>query len=376
METLEPPAERQLRAVAAVTTLAAAAPCRYGSHRVIEPAGALPQAAWRLDNTPIAARQRDPLRRRGAQHRLGLVPADRRSRRRAMTKRIAAHILGRSPSAESSTTRSPGSGGMFVGRVRRDRRCTAGARRPARGRPDRLARLAHADAARASTTVRADRPGDRARLGARPAVLFESGALREAPPRHPRPTSRSPSSTSPARRRKSGGWPTRARRVVVIGADGKSGHARLRAGEGARRASSGRVIGIAPDRARRRARACCSKPGSSMPSSRPTRATRSPSSQRSRGACPSSPISRINCVNVPGTELASILCDARRRDRLLLLDEHVVHGRRTGRRGRRQRRDDGHRKRLRERTRRDRACRPCASIRRFTRYFIERYQAA
>lgn len=28
--------------------------CRYGSHRVIEPAGALPQAAWRIDNTPQA----------------------------------------------------------------------------------------------------------------------------------------------------------------------------------------------------------------------------------------------------------------------------------------------------------------------------------
>jgi len=28
--------------------------CRVGSHRVIEPKGALPQTAWKLDNTPIA----------------------------------------------------------------------------------------------------------------------------------------------------------------------------------------------------------------------------------------------------------------------------------------------------------------------------------
>src|SRR6202011_3484600 len=28
--------------------------CRLGSHRVIEPKGALPQAAWRIDNTPRA----------------------------------------------------------------------------------------------------------------------------------------------------------------------------------------------------------------------------------------------------------------------------------------------------------------------------------
>ena len=28
--------------------------CRYGSHRVLEPVDALPQSAWRLDNTPIA----------------------------------------------------------------------------------------------------------------------------------------------------------------------------------------------------------------------------------------------------------------------------------------------------------------------------------
>lgn len=28
--------------------------CRYGSHRVLEPSGALPQNAWRVDNTPRA----------------------------------------------------------------------------------------------------------------------------------------------------------------------------------------------------------------------------------------------------------------------------------------------------------------------------------
>jgi hypothetical protein len=31
-----------------------ATPCPLGTHRVIEPAGVLPQAAWRLDATPVA----------------------------------------------------------------------------------------------------------------------------------------------------------------------------------------------------------------------------------------------------------------------------------------------------------------------------------
>ncbi len=27
--------------------------CRYGTHRVIEPKGVLPQAAWKIDNSPV-----------------------------------------------------------------------------------------------------------------------------------------------------------------------------------------------------------------------------------------------------------------------------------------------------------------------------------
>src|ERR1700690_3367721 len=33
---------------------AAGRPCALGSHRVIEPPGALPQNAWKIDNAPVA----------------------------------------------------------------------------------------------------------------------------------------------------------------------------------------------------------------------------------------------------------------------------------------------------------------------------------
>ena len=29
--------------------------CKFGTHRVIEPAGVLPQPAWKIDNTPEIA---------------------------------------------------------------------------------------------------------------------------------------------------------------------------------------------------------------------------------------------------------------------------------------------------------------------------------
>ena len=34
-----------------------------GAHRVLEPPGAMPQDAWRIDNTPVARDERDAVRR-------------------------------------------------------------------------------------------------------------------------------------------------------------------------------------------------------------------------------------------------------------------------------------------------------------------------
>ena len=76
----------------------------------------MPQAAWRLDNTPVALRQRDSLRRRDAQHRFRVVQADRRCMRRD-AKRIAEHIVGIVNERGKQHNPVTGSGGMFIGSV-------------------------------------------------------------------------------------------------------------------------------------------------------------------------------------------------------------------------------------------------------------------
>ncbi|MBV8150280.1 MAG: hypothetical protein JOY59_01885, partial [Candidatus Eremiobacteraeota bacterium] len=88
--------------------------CRFGTHRVLEPAGDLPQTAWRLDNTP-RARENEILCRVEA---LSLDSASFRQIREAAgddRERIAKTI--RATVAERGKMHNPvtGSGGIFIG---------------------------------------------------------------------------------------------------------------------------------------------------------------------------------------------------------------------------------------------------------------------
>ncbi|MBD5657782.1 MAG: L-erythro-3,5-diaminohexanoate dehydrogenase, partial [Candidatus Eremiobacteraeota bacterium] len=91
--------------------------CRLGSHRVLEPAGALPQAAWKLDATAVA-RENEILCDVEA---LNIDSASFRQILEASggdESRVAQHIV--ALVAERGKHHNPvtGSGGMFVGRVR------------------------------------------------------------------------------------------------------------------------------------------------------------------------------------------------------------------------------------------------------------------
>ena len=150
------------------------------------------------------------------------------------------------------------------------------------------------------------------------------------------------------------------RRVVVIGADGKSGILACAQAESA--SGRGPRDRRRADAARRR-RALAARTPARRQLHRGRRARRAGDlATRSPTLLPALADLTINCVNVPGTELASILCATRRRHRLLLFDEHVVHGGGARRRRRRQRRHDDHRQRLREGPRATSRCRRCATI--------------
>ncbi|MGH7728389.1 MAG: L-erythro-3,5-diaminohexanoate dehydrogenase, partial [Vulcanimicrobiaceae bacterium] len=91
--------------------------CEYGSHRVLEPAGALPQAAWRLDPSP-------PAREHELCCEVEALCIDSASFRQideacgGDTERIAAHVLALVRERGKLHNPVTGSGGMFVGRVR------------------------------------------------------------------------------------------------------------------------------------------------------------------------------------------------------------------------------------------------------------------
>ncbi len=274
-----------------------------GTHRVLEPAGAMPQDAWRVDNTPIA----------GASEILCDVDAlniDSASFRQIAEccqfdpDRIAERIV--AIVAERGKQHNPvtGSGGMFVGRV-----------------------LAIGDELRAKIDLRVgqriaslvsltltplqiesvrsvDVPTGRIWVRGK-AVLFESGLWARLPSDIDEGVALAVLDVA--------GAPAQVRRlcspggtVVVVGAGGKSGllacaQAKSRVGP------QGRVIGIVPN--------------GSTPSAELLRRERFvdalvvadardalDTSGRVAASVPELADLVVNCVNVPGTELASILC--------------------------------------------------------------------
>jgi L-erythro-3,5-diaminohexanoate dehydrogenase len=287
----------------AAATLARGIDCPLGTHRVLAPAGALPQAAWRLDNTPVARANEV------------LCAVDVLNIDSASFTQIAAHCGGNADAIaahihETVATRGKqhnavtGSGGMFVGRIaavgdaRADRASLAPGERIASLvsltlTPLHLEEIFAVDLATHRVRVRGS------------AVLFASGIFAKLPDDIATDVALSVLDVA--------GAPAQVRRlaepgqtVCVIGADGKSGvlacaQAKTRVGP------AGRVVGIVPD---------ADTPGAQLlvdagyvdrlvvADARDALAVLA----AIPAALPALADLVVNCVNVGGTELASILC--------------------------------------------------------------------
>jgi L-erythro-3,5-diaminohexanoate dehydrogenase len=277
--------------------------CRLGSHRVLEPKGALPQAAWKLDNTPHAYANEilcevetlniDSASFKQIGDACGGDPAA-----------IAAQILATVNERGKQHNPVTGSGGMFVGRV-----AAVGPELGARADVapgDRIASLVSLTL----TPLRLDAIDSvdcvTGQVGVRGhAILFESGIYARLPDDLPVDVALAVLDVA--------GAPAQVRRlarpgqtVCVIGADGKSGllacaQARERVGPG------GRVVGIVPH-AGTAAGALLVEHGYvdslAVADARDALAIL----ELLPGALPELADLVVNCVNVSGTELASILC--------------------------------------------------------------------
>jgi L-erythro-3,5-diaminohexanoate dehydrogenase len=277
--------------------------CRLGSHRVIEPKGALPQGAWRIDNTPRAYANEILCE-------VETLNVDSASFKQISDVcagdpvAIAAHILGIVGERGKQHNPVTGSGGMFIGRVREIGPALATREDIAVG--DRIASLVSltltplhlraidsVDVATGQVRVRGE------------AILFESGIYARLPDDLPTDVALAVLDVA--------GAPAQVRRlakagetVCVIGADGKSGllacaQAREQVG------AHGRVVGIVPGG---------SSPGAQLlvdhryvdhlvvADARDTLAVL----EALPDALPLLADLVVNCVNVSGTEIASILC--------------------------------------------------------------------
>jgi L-erythro-3,5-diaminohexanoate dehydrogenase len=277
--------------------------CRLGSHRVIEPKGALPQAAWRIDSTPRAYANEilcdvetlnvDSASFKQISDACGADPVA-----------IAAHILGTVNERGKQHNPVTGSGGMFIGRVREIGPALATRDDVAAG--DRIASLVsltltplllHAvddvDVVTGQVRVRGT------------AILFESGIYARLPDDLPTDVALAVLDVA--------GAPAQVRRlakagatVCVIGADGKSGllacaQAREQVGPG------GRVVGIVPFGGSPAAELLAQHGYVDklvVANACDTLAVL----EMLPDALPELADLVVNCVNVCGTELASILC--------------------------------------------------------------------
>jgi L-erythro-3,5-diaminohexanoate dehydrogenase len=276
--------------------------CALGSHRVLDPVGVLPQIARKLDATPIAHANEilcdvETLNIDSASFRQIADACD------GDPARVATHVLALVDDRGKHHNPVTGSGGMFVGRVR-----AVGAQFAARAgvvagdriaslvsltlTPLRIEAIEHVDMATGQIRVRGT------------AVLFETGLYATLPDDLPDEVALAVLDVA--------GAPAQVRRLVsdgqtvaIVGADGKSGllacaQARERVGP------SGRVVGFGPDRTTAGARLLVDHGYvntfveadardvfailAALPEALPTLADVT-----------------INCVNVPSTELASIL---------------------------------------------------------------------
>jgi L-erythro-3,5-diaminohexanoate dehydrogenase len=274
-----------------------------GVHRVLEPAGAMPQDAWKLDNTPAAHENEilcdvEVLNIDSASFKQIAEACDFDARR--IGDHVTANVRARGKQHNPVT----GSGGMFVGRVLQIGEALRGAIDLRAG--DRIASLVSLTLTPLQIDAVTDVDVATARIWIRgKAILFQSGLWTRLPEDFDEEVALCVLDVA--------GAPAQVRRlcskgqtVVVIGADGKSGllacaQAKACVGE------NGRVIGIVP---------CADTPGARLlkreafvddlivTDARDAVA----SSQQVESAAPQLADLVINCVNVPGTELCSILC--------------------------------------------------------------------
>ncbi|MGB8267911.1 MAG: L-erythro-3,5-diaminohexanoate dehydrogenase [Candidatus Velthaea sp.] len=277
--------------------------CPLGSHRVIEPTGALPQAAWQLDNTPVAGPSEllcrvDVLNIDSASFTqiAGICAGDAQA--------IGEHILETVRRRGKQHNPVTGSGGMFVGRI-----AAVGSQRADRGSlaiGDRIASLVSLTLTplQIEEVLEVDVATHRVRVRGS-AILFESSIY-----------ARLPDDIDPGVALcvfDVAGAPAQVQRlarpgmtVCVIGADGKSGllacaQAKTSVGPG------GHTVGIVPS---------ADSPGARLlleagyvdrlivADARDALAVLAAIPD----ALPVLADLVVNCVNVGGTELASILC--------------------------------------------------------------------
>ncbi len=282
---------------------AAAAGCRLGSHRVYEPAGALPQAAWRLDNTPIPYANEllcavDVLNIDSASFRQ--IAESCAFDPHAVGAHIAATVAARGKQHNAVT----GSGGMFVGSILEVGSALADRADIARG--DRIASLVSLTLTPLiiDEVLAVDIATGRVWIDGK-AILFESGLYARLPDDIPLDVALAVLDVAGAPAQV-GRLAAPGQAVCVIGADGKSGllscvTARQRVGP------AGRVVGIVPDAGTVAARLllthgyadtlieCDARDALALMAALPAH-------------LPELADLTVNCVNVAGTELASILC--------------------------------------------------------------------
>ncbi|HTW84356.1 MAG TPA: L-erythro-3,5-diaminohexanoate dehydrogenase [Candidatus Sulfotelmatobacter sp.] len=279
------------------------AACALGSHRVLDPSGELPQAAWRLDSSPVIHANEILC----AVETLNVDSASFAQIREVCgsdADAIAAHILATVEARGKQHNPVTGSGGMFVGEVLEVGPALAHRRDLAVGdriaslvsltlTPLRLAGIDHVDLATGQVRVRGT------------AVLFESGLYAQLPADLPTTVALAVLDVA--------GAPAQVSRlakpgtsVCVIGADGKSG---MLACAAARNAvgTEGRVIGVVPSATTSGARLLLEH---GLVDALVTADARKPLDVRDlcQEALPQLADLVVNCVNVAGTELASVLC--------------------------------------------------------------------
>ncbi|MBE3574328.1 MAG: L-erythro-3,5-diaminohexanoate dehydrogenase [Firmicutes bacterium] len=278
--------------------------CPYGSHRVLEPAGVLPQAAWRLDNRPEILDNEALL----DVERLNVDAASFTQIKEAChgdPDRMAEHILDIVRQRGKLHNPVTGSGGMLIGTVRQVGPALADRRdRPPLRAGDRIATLVSLSLTplhlEAIEEIDLDR--DQVRVKGH-AVLFASGTYAHLPADMPPEMALAILDVA--------GAPAQTARLVqpghkvfIVGAGGKSGllcaaEARKRAGR------SGEVVGLchSPASAARLRRLGAADHVLTGDATRPLEVL----AALEKAAPDWRADVTINCVNIAGTEMTSIL---------------------------------------------------------------------